>query len=356
MIRKPFTWITVLLSVVLLGLAGCSSQSAGDSGNGQADSQAIGQPEKLKVGIVFDSGGKNDKSFNASAWRGIERAQKEFGIEVKEVQSNSEKDYETNLSALADAGCKLIFSVGINTKTALEIVAPKYPDTKFAIIDNTLDLPNVRSLLFDEEQGSFLAGYLAGLMTKSNKLGFVGGQELDLIKKFFSGYAAGAYTANPAVEILPDKYTNDWNNADVAKTAAVALYTQGADIIYHAAGKAGMGVFNAAKESGKYAIGVDSDQDEIYPGTILTSMIKHVDEAVYSTIKELNEGKFTSGTKVYDLVGGGVGLSEMKFTKDAIGQANIDKIAQIAEKIKKGEIVVPKTKDELAAYRSKLGK
>lgn len=345
--------LAMLLGILTIGVLGCGNKSDGGESTGSPSGNAS---KKMKVGIVFDSGGKDDKSFNASAWRGIERAMTDFSIEEAHIESKSEKDYESNLAALADSGCEVIFSVGINTAKALEAVAPKYPKVKFAIIDGVVDQPNVRSLLFNEEQGSFLAGYLAGLMTKTNKIGFVGGMEIDLIKKFYSGYAAGAYTANPKVEILPDKYAGSWNDADLAKTAAVSLFTQRADIVYHAAGKAGIGVFNAAKESGKHAIGVDSDQDEIYPGVILTSMIKRVDESVYSTIKDVLDEKFTPGSKVYDLAAGGVGLSEMKYTKDLIGKEKIDKVNAAAEEIKAGKIKVPTTKSELDSYRAGLQK
>ncbi|MBX3119003.1 MAG: BMP family ABC transporter substrate-binding protein [Fimbriimonadaceae bacterium] len=347
--RWSLIGLAVLTLTVLCAL-GCGDKEAQNgSSTGSAE-------KKLLIGIVYDSGGKNDKSFNASAARGIDKAIKELGVEHKEIQSQGEKDYETNLSALAEARCDLVIAVGVNMETALRASASKFPETNFAIVDVPVELPNVRSLIFNEEQGSFLAGYLAGLMTKSNKLGFVGGQRISLIEKFYSGYAAGAYLANPSVEMLPDKYADSWNNADLAKIAAISLYTQGADIVYHAAGKAGIGVFNAAHERGRYAIGVDSDQDELYEGIILTSMIKNVDEAVFSTIKDLKEGNFSPEIKVYDLASGGVGLSPMRFTKEIIGDENLAKIDAVAEKVKSGEIKVPTTKDELAKFRASLPK
>ena len=318
---------------------------------------ANGQPgeKKLVVGIVFDSGGRGDKSFNDSAWAGIERAQKELAIDApKAVESKSEKDYEPNLTALAEENCDVIFAIGINMKSALEKVAPKFPNVKFAIVDAPVTGPNVRSLLFREEEGSFLAGYLAGLITKTNKLGFVGGMKIPLIVKFAAGYTAGAKTANPSVEVLPEKYTGSWDNLDVGKVAANTLYNSGADIVYHAAGRAGLGVISAAKENKKYAIGVDSDQDGIEPGFVLTSMIKSVDESVFSTIKDVKDGSFSTGEKVYDLKAGGVGLSDLKFTKDKIGPDNLAKVDAVAEKIKSGNLKVPTTKDELTAYLATL--
>lgn len=328
---SPLRLPALLLSFASL-CAGCSSTTSNSGPSTNND---------LKVGLVFDSGGRGDKSFNDSAYAGLQRAQKDLGVQVQTVDSRTQADYESNLEALSEAGNSLVVAVGINMKNAVEKVAPRHPQTKYAIIDASVNAPNVRSLLFKEEEGSFLAGYLAGLMTKTNKIGFVGGMELPLIKKFEIGYEAGAKQANPNVEMLPAKYTGSWDNVDDGKAAANVLFGQGADIVYHAAGKAGLGVIAAAKDQGKYAIGVDSEQDGIAPGHVLTSMIKHVDNAVYQTIKDVKDGKFTSGDKVYDLKSGGVGLSPMTYTKDAIGQANIEKIDKIAKQIADAKIKVP---------------
>lgn len=337
-------WSIALSALALIAVA-CKKEEpvAGETTGGSSE-------KKVVVGIVFDSGGRGDKSFNDSAWAGVERAQKEFGVEVKSLESKSEKDYEANLSSMADEGCDLVFAIGINMKSALEKVAPNYPDTKFAIVDAPVTGDNVRALLFREEEGSFLAGYVAGLTTKTNKIGFVGGMQIPLIAKFAAGYAAGAKTANPNVEVLPEKYTGSWDNLDVGKVAAMALYNSGADIVYHAAGRAGLGVIGAAKEQNKLAIGVDSNQDDIEPGRVLTSMIKRVDEAVYSTIVDFRSGAFASGEKIYDLKSNGVGLSDMVHTKDLVGESNLAKVAEVAEKIKSGEIRVPSSADELANY------
>jgi len=343
----PLALKALALGALAVFALACNKESEPAAGGGTGG-DASGK--KLVVGIVFDSGGRGDKSFNDSAWAGVERAQKEFGIDVKPLESKSEKDYETNLSAMADEGCNLVFAIGINMKSALEKVAPNYPDTKFAIVDAPVTGDNVRALLFREEEGSFLAGYLAGLMTKTNKIGFVGGMQIPLIGKFAAGYAAGAKTANPAVEVLPEKYTGSWDNVDVGKVSALTLFNSGADIVYHAAGRAGLGVIGAAKEQKKFAIGVDSDQDDIEPGSVLTSMIKRVDEAVYSTIVDMKNDTFSNGEKVYDLKASGVGLSEMRHTKDAIGADKLAKVNEVAEKIKSGEIRVPASADELANY------
>lgn len=302
------------------------------------------------MGIVFDSGGRGDKSFNDSAWAGMEKSKTDLGIIEKSVDSKNEKDYEGNITTLSDGGADLVFAVGFAQAKALGTVAPKYPAAKFAIIDAEVKGANVRSLVFDEEQGSFLAGYLAALVSKTGKIGFVGGKKIPLIEKFEVGYIAGAKTAKPTIEVLPSKYTESWDDTSLGKADASTLFSAGADIVYHAAGRCGLGVIAAAKDAGKYAIGVDSDQDSQAPGSVLTSMVKHVDVAVAATIKDVKDGKFTPGLKRYDLASGAVGLTEFKYTKDKIGAENIAKLDKVKDLIVKGTIKVPSTQKELAAF------
>lgn len=339
----------VLLLAIAFAAIGCSG--GGDSGGSSGSGGGEASGKKLLVGMVYDKGGRGDKSFNDSAAAGIERAKAELGIDAKELESREEKDYEGNLASMVEEKCDLIIGVGISMQKAIEKAAKDHPNAKFAIIDAPVEADNVRSIVFNEEQGSFLAGYLAGLMTKTNKIGFVGGMQIPLIVKFYCGFAAGAKAANPNVEVLPEKYTGDWNNVDVGKTMAQSLFGSGADIVYHAAGKAGLGVIKAAEEAQKYAIGVDSDQDGEAPGRVLTSMMKRVDVAIFETIRDLKEGKFSSGTKIYDLKVDGVGLSPMTHTKELIGAENLAKIEEIKQKIVAGEITVPTTKEQLANFR-----
>ena len=341
--RAP--WFIAALAFVVA--VGCSSDT---STTEPKETGGTASGEKITVGIVFDSGGRGDKSFNDSAWAGIERAQKEFGIEVKSLDSKKESDYEDNIAGIADQGADLVFAIGIGQNDALKAVAPKYADKKFAIVDAVVEEPNVRSLVFSEEQGSFLAGYLAALVSKSGKIGFVGGKNIPLIKKFEAGFMAGAKLAKPEITVLPAKYTDSWDDTSTGKAAATVLFNGGADIVYHAAGRAGLGVITAAKKKGKFAIGVDSDQDDVEKGTVLTSMIKRVDEAVYSTIKDAVEGKFSNGTKAYDLAANGVGLSEMRNTKDVVGADNLAKVEAVAERIKSGELTVPDKVEDVAAF------
>lgn len=349
--RRGF-WAGLALAGALV-LAGCNTGTTGTATTGGTGTTGGGSTEKkLKLGIVFDTGGLGDKSFNDSAWRGAQKAEKELGVEVMKVESAKESDYANNLQAMADKGADIVIGVGITMATAIKQVAPNYPDTKFVSIDGEpLDMPNVRTIQFKEEEGSFLVGYVAGLVSKTKKLGFIGGMELPLIKKFQYGYMAGAKTADKAVEVLPAKYTGDWVNQDKAKVATELLFGSGADIVYHAAGRAGLGVIAAAKEKNLWAIGVDSDQDDIEPGRVLTSMIKNVDLGVFMTVQDLKDGKFTAGAVMYDLKAGGVGTSEFKHTKAAVGEANMAKLDEMKKKIIAGEVTVPA--DE-AAYNSYL--
>lgn len=329
-----------------LVLAGCNGGASNTASTPPGTSNSSGNGPKtdgkaLRVGMVFDSGGRGDKSFNDSAYAGLERAKKEFGIEFTTVDSKAEKDYETNLETLSERGYNLVIAVGITQGEALKRVAPKHPDIKYAIVDADVKGDNVRSLLFSEEQGSYLAGYLAGLTTKTNKIGFVGGKSIPLIKKFEAGYFAGAKAANPKLEALPAKYTESWDNTNDGKAAATFLYQQGADIVYHAAGRCGLGVIAAAKDQNKFAIGVDSDQDDAAPGNVLTSMVKRVDEAVFATVKDIQSNAFTAGAKSYDLKANGVGLTEMKHTKDKIPADAMKKLDVVRADIISGKVKVP---------------
>ncbi len=338
---RPLPLLPAALALSLL--AGCT----GSSSNAASATGTTGTPgtkpggKALKIGMVFDSGGRGDKSFNDSAYAGLERAKKELGVDFATVDSKAEKDYEGNIDTLASKGDDLVIAIGITQGTALSRVAPKYPNVKFAIVDADVKGANVRSLLFSEEQGSYLAGYAAGLATKTNKVGFVGGKSIPLIKKFEAGYFAGAKAANPVVETLPAKYTESWDNTLDGKAAAANLFASGADVVYHAAGRCGLGVIAAAKDAKGLAIGVDSDQDDVAPGFVLTSMVKRVDEAVFATIRDVKSGAFVPGAKSYDLKANGVGLTDMKNTKDRLPPDAMAKIERAKADIIAGKIKVP---------------
>jgi basic membrane protein A len=305
--------------VLALGACGGSSGSSGPAP--AASGTAAGKT--VKVGMAYDIGGRGDKSFNDSAAAGLDKAAKELGIKPSELEATdgeTDAQKEERLRQLADAGNNPIIAVGFAYATALGKVAPDYPNTHFAIIDDATlaNVPNVASLTFAEEQGSFLVGAIAAQATKTGTIGFVGGVNTPLIQKFQAGYEAGAKAVKPDIKIKITYLTQppDFSGfKDPAKgqIAAAGMYDGGADVVYHAAGGSGSGVFAAAKAAGKLAIGVDSDQylgaaADVQP-VILTSMIKHVDVAVYDMIKSAVDGKPLTGQKVYDLKVGGVAFA-----------------------------------------------
>ena len=307
---------------------------------------AVGQAAKMKIAMVTDVGGVNDQSFNQSAWEGLKRSEKDFGIKVAYKESKQDADYAPNMETLTDAGYDLIWGIGFLMGDAIKETAEINPDQKYAIIDFSYgeETPqNVACAVFQEEEPSFLVGYIAGKMTKSNKVGFVGGIKFPLIEKFEYGYMAGVKLANPEAEVLR-QYAESFTDAAKGKAITNNMYQQGADIVFHASGGVGDGVIEAAKEKGKWAIGVDKDQNFLAPDNVLTSAMKRVDNAVYDIGKRLSAGEFAGGkTVVYNLKNDGVGIAP---TSDKHVPAEILKeVDDLVAKIKAGEIVVPATKE-----------
>lgn len=292
MLRRP---PSILLFTLLISI---SFLSCGKKDNSTTDSK------KLKVGLVFDVGGRGDKSFNDAAYRGLERAKKELGIEFEYIEPGPGADREAALRQFSNRpDIAVIFGIGFIFTDEITKIAAEFPDKKYGCIDYTVDPaktipPNLIALEFREEEGSFLVGAIAGLMTKTNKVGFVGGMESPLIKKFQVSYEAGVKHVNPGCQILIGYagVTGDaFKNPGKGKELALGQYSAGVDIIYHASGVTGLGVFEAAREMKKFAIGVDSDQNDEAPGYIITSMVKAVDIAVYETISQVKAGTFTGG-------------------------------------------------------------
>ena len=307
----------------------------------------------FKVAMVTDVGGLGDQSFNDSAYEGLKRAEKELGAEIKVLESKSMSDYETNLSSLAEAGYNMIFAVGFLMTDSVKKVAPRFPNVKFGLIDGRVeDLPNVTSCIFKEEEGSFLVGALAGLMTKSNKVGFVGGIKGWLIEKFETGYRAGVMSSNPKAEILVS-YTGRFDDPGKGKETALAQFNQKADIVYHASGACGVGVIEAAKEKGKgfYAVGVDADQDHLAEGRVLTSMMKRVDVAVFEATKNAKDGNIKSGIVEFGVKQNAISLSPMKFTKKDIPEEKLKKVELLKSMITAGEINIPSTLEKLKEFK-----
>ncbi len=312
---------------------------------------AVGQAAKMKIAMVTDVGGVNDQSFNQSAWEGLKRLEKDLGIKVAYKESKQDADYAPNMETLTDAGYDLIWGIGFLMGDAIKETAEINPDQKYAIIDFSYgdETPqNVACAVFQEEEPSFLVGYIAGKMTKSNKVGFVGGIKFPLIEKFEYGYMAGVKLANPDAEVLR-QYAESFTDAAKGKAITNNMYQQGADIVFHASGGVGDGVIEAAKEKGKWAIGVDKDQNFLAPDNVLTSAMKRVDNAIYDIGKRLSAGEFAGGkTVVYNLKNDGVGIAP---TSDKHVPAEILKeVDDLVAKIKAGELVVPATKEEFEKF------
>lgn len=293
----------------------------------------------LKVGIIFSIGGLGDESFNDAAFRGLTQASEDFGISFDFVEPADIGEMEEHQRAFAEADYDLIFAVGFLQESALEEVGRDYPDHRFAIIDGIVDLPNVASLTFKEHEGSFLVGLVAGMMTETNVVGFVGGMEVPIIEKFQVGFEEGVAYVDPNINVLIS-YAGSFGDPGKGKELAISQFERDADIIYHASGGTGMGVIEAAEEMSFFAIGVDSDQDHLSPGNVLTSMLKRVDVAVYEQVKDLVEGTFTSGIISFGVAEGGVGTSDFTYTADLVPQEVFTAIEEAKEMIIDGEIVV----------------
>ncbi len=243
--------------------------------------------------VIFDMGGKFDKSFNEAAYRGIERWKAETGKNYLEFEISNDTQRAQAIRRMAERGASPIISVGFAQASALQQVAKDFPKTKFVIIDEKVNLPNVQAVVFKEHEGSFLIGALAALTSKSGKVGFVGGMDIPLIRKFQCGYEQGAKAANPKIDIqanMTGTTATAWNDPTRGGELAKAQFAKGVDVVFAAAGGTGVGVYQAAKDAGKFAIGVDSNQNHLQPGTMLSSMVKRVDVAVYNVLKEWKPG------------------------------------------------------------------
>ncbi len=309
---------------------------------------AAGQPEvaedETRVGVVFSIGGLGDESFNDAAFRGMQRAVEDFDISFDYVEPDDVAEMEDHQRAFVEAGYDLVIAIGFLQESGLEAVATDYPDARLAIVDAVIDAPNVASLVFKEHEGSFLVGALAAMMTETGTVGFVGGMEVPVIYNFQVGYEQGAQYANPDVQVLIN-YAGAFNDPGRGKELAISQNARGADIVYHAAGGTGMGVFEAAEEEGFYAIGVDSDQDHLVPGSILTSMLKRVDVAVYNVVEDVVRGEFRPGVHEFGVADEGVGTTEFTYTKDVIPRDVMDRLDDIKQQIADGRIEVASAHD-----------
>jgi basic membrane protein A and related proteins len=298
----------------------------------------------VQVGLILDKGGKDDKSFNSAAFLGASEAVKEGGVELKDVETMDDALFEPNLRALAERGFDLVIGIGFAQREPIERVAKEFPNIHFAIVDAEVDLPNVASLLFDEHEGSFLVGAIAAGTSETGTIGFVGGMDVPLIRRFEMGYSAGAKYVRPDVKVLSNfvGVTSDaWNNPTRGKELAQGQYRRGADVIFAAAGASGLGVFDAAEEMDRYVIGVDSNQNWLKPGFVLTSMLKRVDRAVYEVIQEARTGRFRGGVHRFTLANEGIDFSLDEHNEAIL----LPRVQALADSLKKeivaGRIDVP---------------
>jgi len=346
------------LAVVVLALGGVTALGGGcgpkgGAGNDSTRAAATAAAASIKVGLVFDVGGRGDQSFNDAAYAGLERAMAELGIpkeNVEYIEPGEGGDRESALRQLANGPYDVIFGIGFLFSDDVLAVAKDFPAKKFACVDMNLPegglLPaNVVALKFREEEGSYLVGALSALVSKTHKLGFVGGMQIPLIKKFEAGYVAGARKIDPETGV-DVKYAGvdggAFKNPTKGKELALAIYNGGADIIYHASGSTGLGVFEAAREKNRLAIGVDSDQESAMPGHVLTSMIKRVDVAVFNTIKDTKDGTFPGGqAHVFGLKDGGVDYVYDDKNKALIPDDVHARVEALRADIVSGAIVVP---------------
>lgn len=331
MILKKIVCLITVLIMTATSLVGCT---------GKKDN--VSKEDKLKVTMVTSVGGVTDGSFNQSAWEGLQKAEKDLGIKSSYIESKQEADYVTNLEQAVDGDNDLILATGFPMQQALLDAAKNYPDQKFAIVDvdyGDQTPKNVTCISFNEEQSGYVVGLVAGKMTKTNKVGFVGGMNNVVIRKFQTGYEAGVKEANSNAKILVH-YVNSFADQAKGKSIATQMYNNDADIIFACAGDSGLGVLECAKETGKYAIGVDRDQSDIAPDNILTSAMKKVNEGVYKVVKDLRDGTFDGGkTLVFGLKEEGIGLAPS--TDKNVPKDVRDYVNEQIEKIISGKIVVP---------------
>ncbi|MYE36716.1 MAG: BMP family ABC transporter substrate-binding protein [Rhodobacteraceae bacterium] len=291
--------------------------------------------------IVFDIGGKFDKSFNESAWNGAEKWKSETGGSYREIEIQSEAQREQALRRLAEGGSNPIVMTGFAFGSVLDNVAPDFPDTNFAIIDFVVAQPNVKSIVFKEHEGSYLVGLIAGMTTASNTVGFVGGMDIPLIRRFGCGYVQGVKAANPDINVIQNMTGNDpsaWNDPVKGGELTKAQIASGADVVYHAAGGTGVGVLQAAADAGILGIGVDANQNHLHPGSVLTSMLKRVDVAVYNSFSEGED--LNTSIVVLGLKEDGVGYALDENNQDLISAEVLEMVEATKASIINGDTVV----------------
>jgi basic membrane protein A len=341
----------VVLCLVAVFSSACNHSSYG------ADDKS-----KIRVGIVFDIGGKDDRSFNAAAWAGAKCAETgtwpdgtscgkaALPIVLRDIEPGNPTSIEPAMRAFAERNYDLIIGIGFAQTPIIELVAKDYPNIRFAIVDGASNLPNVASLVFKEQEGSYLVGMLAAKSSRTGTIGFIGGMDIGLIHRFKGGYEEGARAVNPNIRVIPNYVgVTDaaWNNPGKGKEIALAQISKGADVIFTAAGNSGLGAFDAVEQAGKqdgrathFVIGVDANQNMVKPGFVLTSMVKRVDNAVYAIVQDVVNGQFKTGFHVYGLQEDGVGYAMDENNKPLITPEMIQQVEEAKKKIINGQITV----------------
>jgi len=341
----------VVLCLVAVFSSACNHSSYG------ADDKS-----KIRVGIVFDIGGKDDRSFNAAAWAGAKCAETgtwpdgtscgkaALPIVLRDIEPGNPTSIEPAMRAFAERNYDLIIGIGFAQTPIIELVAKDYPNIRFAIVDGASNLPNVASLVFKEHEGSYLVGMLAAKSSRTGTIGFIGGMDIGLIHRFKGGYEEGAHAVNPNIRVIPNYVgVTDaaWNNPGKGKEIALAQISKGADVIFTAAGNSGLGAFDAVEQAGKqdgrathFVIGVDANQNMVKPGFVLTSMVKRVDNAVYAIVQDVVNGQFKTGFHVYGLQEDGVGYAMDENNKSLITPEMIQQVEEAKKKIIDGQITV----------------
>jgi basic membrane protein A len=304
--------------------------------------QAPAQSEDFTPAVVYDMGGKFDKSFNEGVYNGMERFREETGIDYREFEVTNPSQREQALRNMARRGADIVIAVGFAQASALERVAPDFPDTKFTIIDGVVEASNVQSVLFEEHQGSFLVGMLAA-MKAEEAVGFVGGMDIPLISKFACGYEQGVKYVDQDMTVYKNMTGNTpdaWNNPARGKELALSQFDRGADVVFHAAGGTGLGVIEAAEEEDELAIGVDSNQNYLAPGHVLTSMLKRVDVAAYDALMAAREGSWESGITRLGLAENGVDWALDEHNRSLVTEAMTQRVQEARQAIVNGELSV----------------
>lgn len=330
--QQPTCCVLTLLAFFSVGLAGCERAKDPQQKKGVS-----------KIGLVLAVGGLGDQSVNDSAYAGLQQARDKLSVDIQHIEPRDASEFQDHLDNLARGGCKLIFGIGFSMKQPIETVAKRHQDTMFAIIDVPAEGENVVSLIFREQEGAYLAGALAALMTHSSRIGFVGGMDIPLLRKWQFGFEDGAKMIAPNIHVdvrFVDVAVRGFSDPVRAKEVALSMYSQDVDVILQVTGGSAAGIYGAAKEASKWAIGSDQDQDDAAPGRVLTSVKRNLEPLVVQTVKRYLEGDLKGEIQTFGLKENGISLTDFRHTASVIGEEKLDRIRKLAHDISQGKIAV----------------